>query len=474
MNNNNLKEKWLTYTENSPMIQNGVDILRTIESLGFSAYIAGGSVRDLVMGLEPYDIDIATNCPVETLETRFNTHDIGQSKDFGIVCIQSGGFNFEIAQFREDGDYSDGRRPDSVQLCEEFKGDASRRDLTMNAMGVDKDGNILDFFGGVQSIQNKLIRTVGNPNDRFSEDYLRMLRVIRFAGKLDFDIDQETRESIELHKSQLTLLSPERIKDELWKMASQSGHKFANTIILMDELGVLDVILPEVSRMKNTLETPRHHPEAYIEGCGRVFDHVMCALRQSESKDPVVNMAVLLHDVGKPETHQLKIDSKGERHSYFGHAEVSGEIIEVIAERLKLSRKERNSIIFAAVNHMKLFRGKEMKPSKIVKIVGDENWGVLKSVSFCDDACRTGLFDRSKFDQAIDEMEQISHKWNTREDGKPPKVLDGNRVLDLTGLKPSKLVGDIVRAVSEDIINKSIGCDNEIDNLIKKYHEELR
>jgi len=464
------KQKWISYTKSNPMIKNGVDILSIIEKMGYKAYIVGGAVRDLVTGDEPHDIDIATNAPINKLEDKFKTYDIGKSKDFGIVVVNRGGFQFEIAQFRQDGVYTDGRRPDSVKICQDFKGDASRRDFCFNAMGISKDGDILDYFDGIKAIQNKVVKTVGNPNDRFEEDHLRMLRAVRFAGKMDFDIDPDTSIAIKTHKDQLVKLSPERIKDEIWKMASQTGDKFVKSLKLMDELGILDIILPEVSMMKSTLETQKHHPEAYINGSGTVFDHVMSAIKQNKTKDPIINLAVLLHDIGKPGTHI----QKGNRHSYFGHAEKAKDIIDSISKRLKLSNKEKDSITFAAMNHMKLFKGVEMKPSKIMKLVNDDNWSVLKAVSFCDDSCRTNMFDKKAFDNTIRNMEDISKKWGEKTVNKVAKVVDGNRVLQLTGLRPSKLVGDIVRAVTDHVINNNVKSNKEIDKLIMKFYERLR
>lgn len=465
-----IKRRWQKYVNSNPMIKNGVKILDIINKMGYKAYIVGGSVRDLVLGKEPHDIDIATNTPIDELETKFKTYDIGKSKDFGIVVVNQGGFQYEIAQFRKDGDYLDGRRPSSVQICADFEGDAARRDFCFNAMGIDKDGNILDYFDGVKAIKNKLIKTVGNPEDRFSEDYLRMLRAVRFAGKYDFDIDAKTTSAIKKHKSQLVMLSPERIKDEIWKMADQTGDKFANSLKLMDTLGILDVILPEVANMKTTKETEKHHPEAYIEGDGTVFDHVMSALKQNKVKDPIINLAVLLHDVGKPGTH-VKV---GDKHTYHGHAEAAKDIIDIIAKRLKLSNKEKNAIMFAAVNHMKLFKGSDMKPSKIVKLVNDENWALLKAVSYCDDSCRTGLFDKSTFDSVIKDMEAISKKWGDKTVGKVTKIVDGDRVMRLTGLRPSKQVGEIINQVSDYVINNNVKSDKEIDKLIMRFYKESK
>lgn len=463
-----LKKQWFEYIKSSAMIKNGVEILDIIEKMGYSAYIVGGSVRDIILGDKPKDIDIATNCPVEKLEKKFKTYDIGKSKDFGIVVVNKGGFQYEIANFRQDGKYTDGRRPDSVRVCGEFSDDAARRDFCINAMGIDKDGNILDYFDGQKDIKNKVIKTVGNPEERFSEDYLRMMRAARFAGKLDFEIEKKTKEAIIKHKSQVVMLSPERIKDELFKMASNTGDVFVRSLKILDEVGILEIILPEVVDMKKTKETQKHHPEAYEEGSGSVFDHVMSAIKQNKLKDPITNLAVLLHDVGKTKTYKFT-DGK---HTYHGHAEEAKDIIDGIAKRLRMSNKEKDAILFAALNHMKLFKGNVMKPSKIIKLVNDENWGLLKAVSFCDDSCRTGMFDKKTFDDVIKNMEEISNKWGDKTLGTVTKVIDGNRVIKLTGLKQGKQVGDIIKKVTEYVINNNIKDAKEIDDLVMKFYKE--
>lgn len=470
--NTEIKRQWLSYASSNPMIKNGVEILNALTKKGYKAYIVGGGVRDLVLGHEPHDIDIATNAPIDIIDTMFKTYDIGKSKDFGIVVVNQGGFQYEIAQFRKDGEYTDGRRPDSVKICADFEADAGRRDFCFNAMGIDKEGNIIDYFDGVKAIKNKVLKTVGDPYERFGEDKLRMMRAVRFASKLDFKMDPLTKQAILDNKGHLTKISVERIKDEIWKMASNSGDKFADSMLMMDELGILDIILPEVSLMKTSKETKEHHPEAYENGGdGSVFTHVIAALRKNPIADPIVNLAVLLHDVGKPTTY--KLSDKG-THTYFGHAGEAKDIIDGIAKRLKLSNKERDSILFAAMNHMKMIDGDKMKPSKVIKLVNDENWAVLKAVSYADDASRTGMFNKITFDNIITNMEKISKKWGDKTADKTVKVLDGNRVMKLTGLRQSKRVGDIIRAVTEYIINNNIRSDKEIDKLIMKFYKEIK
>ena len=462
-------DRWDEYVNSNPELYAAVQILKKINKNGYRAYIVGGSVRDIILGDKLHDVDIATNMPIDEIYLAFDkVYDIGKSKDFGIVVVKSGGYDFEVAQFRTDGQYVDGRRPEDVEITMDFETDAGRRDFTINAMGVDASGNVIDYFDGKKDIKDKVIRTVGNPYDRFEEDYLRMKRAIRFSSKLDFQLDPETLEAIKSKKEFIKNISAERIREELIKMASQEGRKFARAITLLDETGILDIVLPEVVKLKEFKEQPEFHPEAYEEGEGTVFHHVLAALKKNKLEDPLINLSILLHDVGKGVTHQEK-DGKN---TFHGHAEASKEIIDTIADRLKLTNKERKAILFAALNHMKMMNALDMKPTKILRLVDDEHWEVLKAVSYCDDACRKQLFDKGRFEKIINNMENIQKRWGDKTTKKTAKIVDGKRVMKITGLRPGPEVGQIIKKVTDWIVNK--GSKESIDKLIKKAYKELK
>jgi tRNA nucleotidyltransferase/poly(A) polymerase len=356
-----------------------------------------------------------------------------------------------------------GRRPEKITVKGSFKEDAKRRDFTINAMAVDSRGNIIDYFDGKKDIKNKLIRTVGNPTDRFQEDYLRMLRCVRFSSRLGFKIDPGTEEAIKLNKENIKKIAPERIKDELLKIASNSGDKFADAIITLDNLGILGIILPEVVKMKQFEQNVEHHPE------GNVFQHTIEALRQNNLKDPILNFAILLHDIGKIATHEF-IPDKG--HTYYGHAEAGKEYIDDIAQRLKLSNKEKQTLMYVVVNHMKLHKLTEMKPSKIVKLMSDENWDVLKAAVYCDKASRGKLFDKKRWEETLKYIEDIKEKWGNTIVNNTIKLVDGNKVMKLTGLKPGKMVGQIIRQVTKSILDDGIS-GNLIDKEILLVYNQL-
>jgi len=458
-----LLKDWQSYIKRNKELQAGVSILNKINKKKYKAYIVGGSVRDIILGnLKPHDVDIATNMPMDELGKMFKTYDIGRSKDFGIVTIKHGGHDFEIAQFRNDGTYFDGRRPESVQITGKFQDDAERRDFTINAMGIDAKGIIVDYFDGKRDIKNKVLKTVGDPYKRFGEDHLRMMRLARFASKLDFDIDKDTSKAAQKLSHNIADLAPERIKDELLKSASQSGEKFADYIIQLDKLKLLKHILPEIVNLKWYKENLQHHPETRGHG-GTVFSHVMAALKKSDSKDPIKNLAILLHDIGKG----VSLSQENGLPRYLGHAKRSVDLVNTIADRLKMSNSERNALVFSVGNHMKFHNILDMKPSKIAKLVNDDNWDVLVAVGKADEYARGHMFAHAgTFEKIVDKAVKVKEKFGAKQVNKQVKLVDGKDVMRLTGIKPGPKVGKIITNVTAWIMDNNIEDKDQIEKKI--------
>ena len=457
--------QWKKYVNDNKELSAAVKVLQTLNKAGYKAYIVGGSVRDIILGNKSKDVDIATNAPMDFLEKSFKTYNIGKSKSFGIVVVRAGAFNFEVAQFRQDGKYTDGRRPETVTISGEFEQDAARRDFTINAMGINAHGEIIDFFDGRKDIQNKILRTVGDPRQRFGEDYLRMLRAPRFASRLGFEIEKGTEKAIKKLSTNIKDLAPERVYDELLKAASQSGDKFADYIILLDKLKLLKFILPEITNLKWYRENLKHHPETRGKG-GTVYAHVLAAVRKSNTVDPIKNLAILLHDVGKGVTASTKEGLP----RYLGHARASVELVNSLADRLKMSNKDKNSLIFAVGNHMKFHKLLDMKASKIAKLVNDEDWDVLVAVGRADEYARGEVFKhKGDFEKIIDKAIKIKNKYGMIRVNQDLKIVDGNRVMSLTGLSPGPKIGAIIRKVTEIILDKDIDPNDSetIDDLIR-------
>jgi len=457
---------WQSYIRRNKELSAAVNVLKKIEKTGHKAFIVGGSVRDIILGnLKPHDIDIATNLSMEELGKMYKTYNIGKSKDFGIVVVKQGGFDFEVAQFRTDGTYLDGRRPESVQITGRFKDDVERRDFTINAMGINAKGEIVDYFDGKRDIKNRVLKTVGDPYKRFGEDYLRMMRLARFAAKLDFEVDKGTEKAAQKLAHNITGLPPERIKDELIKSAGQSGDKFAKYIEMLDKLKLLKHILPEIVNLKWYRENLQHHPETRGQG-GTVYSHVMAALKKSDTADPIKNLAILLHDVGKGVTlsHEKGLPR------YLGHARKSVELVNAIADRLRMSNKEKEALVFAVGNHMKFHKILDMKPSKIAKIVSDENWDVLVAVGKADEYARGFMFKHAgEFEKIVDKAIKVKEKFGAKQVNKQVKMVDGKDVMRLTGLNPGPEVGKVITQTTAWILDNDIEDKEEIENYIRRF-----
>ena len=459
-------KNWNELLEKSPMLKIGIEVL---EILGGNSLIVGGTPRDLITGeKEPEDIDIATNVPMDKIKSLFKTFDLGRSEEFGIIVINYKDVLIEIAQFRTESDeYSNSRHPDSVEYGNgiTFKQDASRRDFSVNSLGLDSKGNIIDHFGGLKSIKNKVIKTVGNPDKRFKEDALRLIRAVRFSSRLGFDIEPETKKSIQKHSKDILKVSPERITAEILKMAKQSGNKFADAIILLDEVGLLEHILPEIVKSKSLPHTLSHHPEGPF-----VWDHIISALRSNESNDPIINISILFHDVGKNTTYALSDEGK---HTYLSHEREGIELLDKIAKRMKLDNKTRDTIIFASANHMKMHNFIKMSNSKIIKLIKDDNWDVLLNVAIADAKSRGKKFyDKKEFDAVKKKVEELTVKYKSDDaQASIRKVINGGLVMKLTGLKPGPKLGEVINTTLEWMLDNNISPTNskKIHNYIKEF-----
>jgi tRNA nucleotidyltransferase/poly(A) polymerase len=287
---------------------------------------------------------------------------------------------------------------------------------------------------------------------------------------LGFDIDKDTKKAAIKFSTNIKELAPERIRAELMKAAGQSGDKFADYILTLDKLKILKIILPEIVNLKWYRENLQHHPETRGQG-GTVYAHVLAALRASNTADPIKNLAILLHDIGKGVT----FSQENGLPRYLSHAKMSIELVEDIVKRLKMSNKEKDALIFAVGNHMKFHKLLDMKASKIAKLVNDNNWDVLVAVARADEFARGEVFKHAgEFEKIINKAIKIKDKYGTKEVEKRLKLVDGNRVQNILNIKQGKIVGDIIRKVTEFILDNDINPNNQeiIDNLIKKFGNE--
>jgi len=431
------------------------DYLHKLAALGYDAYIVGGAVRDILRGVEVSDVDIATNCPIKVLDSNFTTFDIGKSRDFGILLVRYEGEHFETAQFRSDGRYEDGRRPDKVEIVGDIFQDLTRRDFTVNAMAMDMAGRVIDPVGGQCDIQAKLIRAVGNPMVRFGEeDHLRMVRAARFGAMEGFTIEEKTRLAIRRLSFLVHKVSKERMYLELVKAASKSGMEFSRFISLLDRLKLLSKILPEVHAMKYFDHDMRWHPEGPT-----VMAHTLKALEVSGDSPWLSKMAILFHDIGKC----ICFDEvkHGYKFSYPRHEHGSAMLARQICERLKFSIDGTEGIVFAAENHMKFHSILKMRPAKIARLVSNPYFDTLADVCYADEFARGEKYQRhDQFQAALDRAHEIRDKWETRIIDSKIKLVDGNRIMEVLDIKPGPLVGEIKSEVEDSILNEEIDPDD--------------
>ncbi|MGD1025189.1 MAG: CCA tRNA nucleotidyltransferase [Candidatus Sulfotelmatobacter sp.] len=346
-------------------------IIQTLRQHGFRAYLAGGCVRDLLLEREPADFDVATSAtPAQVMEIFPETYAVGAQ--FGVVlvpppkpereeaeCAMPTAKAVEVATFRSDLGYSDGRHPDEVRFSQDPREDVARRDFTINGMMLDPvSGQVLDFVGGRKDLDAHIIRAIGYPVHRFGEDKLRLLRAIRFAARFEYVIEPETLAAIQDLAREIQVVSRERVRDELTKMLTE-GHA-RRAFLLLDETGLLKEVLPEISAMKGVQQPPEFHPE------GDVFVHTLLLLENLPHPCPsTLAWGALLHDVGKPATFRVAPD----RIRFDGHVEVGVKIAEEICERLRFSNQDKAQVLALVDNHMRFGHVTRMKESTLKKFL---------------------------------------------------------------------------------------------------------
>jgi putative nucleotidyltransferase with HDIG domain len=330
------------------------EIVARLRAAGYLAYFVGGCVRDLLLGRSPKDFDVATSAPPDQVLTLFEkTFAVGAH--FGVVLVCSGDIVTEVATFRSDGAYSDGRRPDAVQFSTSPEEDVKRRDFTINGMMLDPvDNSVLDFVGGMQDLQTGLIRAIGDPAERFIEDKLRLLRGVRFAARFAFELEPATARAMEQLAPAVDQVSRERVREELTRMLTEGRARRA--FELLDATGLLAQVLPEVVKMKGVAQPPQYHPE------GDVWVHTLLLLDGLPAGCPMaLAWAALLHDVGKPATFRVAPD----RIRFDGHVDVGVRIAEEICRRLRFPNYETEQILSLIANHMRFADVRKMKESTL-------------------------------------------------------------------------------------------------------------
>ena len=334
-------------------------IVERLQRAGHEAFWVGGCVRDMLLGKEPQDYDVATSARPEEVERLF-PRTVAVGKSFGVVRVIEGRWTIEVATFRAEAGYADGRHPSEVRFAD-ARADAWRRDFTINGLFYDPvRGELHDWVGGRADLEGRLIRTIGPPEQRFAEDHLRMLRAVRFAAQLDFAIEERTLAAIRQHARLLERISAERIRDELLKLFAPAHA--ARGLRLLRESGLLEVVLPEVAAFETCEQSPDYHPE------GTVYEHVLRMLEQMPpDADRLLPWAVLLHDVGKPVTASREAETG--RIRFFDHEKVGEEMTRRILERLRFPRKDIETLAFVVRHHMQFKDVPQMRKSTLRRML---------------------------------------------------------------------------------------------------------
>jgi len=429
---------------------NAAEVVRILRRAGFEALFAGGCVRDELLGSHPEDYDVATNARPEDVEGLFeDTHAVG--RQFGVVPVKLGGTVTEVAAFRAESGYSDGRHPDEVEFVD-AQGDALRRDFTINGMFLDPEtGRVLDYVGGRRDLDEKTVRAIGDPASRFGEDRLRLIRAVRFAARLGFTIEERTADAIRTLAPTLLDVSAERIADELKKALLHPSR--ASFVRLLDETGLCRAILPEICELKGVTQSPDMHPE------GDAFEHTLLLLDKLEDPSWAVVLAGLLHDVGKAPAAQ-----EGGEHKFARHADHSARIAGDVASRLKLSNATKDRVIWLVRMHMTLLQVNEMRPGKLRRLFAEEGFEELLSLARADALASNG--NLACHDEALRRYREIS-----REQLRPVRIITGGDLMEL-GLDAGPIFGELLGAAYEEQLAGEITTREEGIAFVKRLLRE--
>ena len=403
-------------------------IVRELQEAGHEAYFAGGCVRDRLRGVEPKDYDIATGAtPDEILRLYPRGDTIGAH--FGVILVRRGGHHFEIATFREDGTYSDGRRPESVTFSTSAA-DAQRRDFTINGMFYDPVGErLIDHVGGEADLRAGLVRAIGDPLERFEEDYLRLLRAVRFATVLGFEIEPSTWSAMVSVADCITRISPERIREELDRLWISPAR--VRAFDLLAESGLMQAILPEIMDLRGCEQPPQWHPE------GDVFVHTRLMLSHlpAEAGLPLV-LSVLFHDIAKPAT--FTYDPAEDRIRFSGHDHLGAQMTEAILKRLRYSNAVIAATTSAVAHHMQFKDVQKMRTSTLKRFMARDNFDDELELHRVDCAGSNGLFDN--YDYVVEKRREFEAAKTPL---LPPRFINGGDLI-ARGMEAGPAFGEIL------------------------------
>ena len=407
-------------------------------------------MRDLLRGVEPEDYDIATSARPPEVRALF-PHTVPVGVSFGVVLVIEGGQSYEVATFRTEDSYEDGRRPSHVRFATAEE-DVYRRDFTVNGLLLDPEtGRIIDYVGGCQDIERRLIRAIGEAEVRFAEDYLRMLRAVRLAANLGFKIDQPTSAAIERHVLEISHISAERAREELTCLLTRGGARYG--MELLAETGLLAVLLPEVEAMRGVAQPPTFHPE------GDVWEHTLRMLdllppEEGKEADPCLAWGVVMHDIGKAYTRS---EDEGGVH-FYGHVRKGEEVAASIMRRLRFSRVEMETVVDLVHCHMLFIHIREMRPNKLKRLLRKPRFDLHLELHRLDCLGSHGFLDNYEFCRT--KLAELA-----REELHPPRLLSGHDLIAM-GFCPGPIFREILKAVEDAQLDSEIITGDEARRLV--------
>jgi poly(A) polymerase len=426
------------------------EIVHRLKQSGHEAYFVGGCVRDFILGNASGDYDIVTSAlPDQVMALFSNTLSIGAK--FGVIAVMVQGCPYEVATFRSDDVYEDGRHPSQVHFSS-AKEDVFRRDFTINGLLMDPEtGEITDYVNGRMDIEKKIIRTINDPDSRFNEDFLRMLRAIRFAANLGFVIETQTLEAIQRNAAKINRISAERVREELSKILTCGGA--GTGFELMIQTGILKEVLPEIDRLKGVEQPPRFHPE------GDVWQHTlkMLALLPKDGetdKNLCLGWGALLHDAGKAVTRSE--DEKGVH--FYGHVKKGEEIADDIMQRLKFSRAHRETVLNLIRQHMVFMNVQKMRPGRLKRFLRMPDFDLHLELHRLDCIASHGMQDNYEF--CRDQLRNLA-----ADDLHPPRLLTGDDLICL-GFARGKIIGEILHALEDEQLEGRITTSQDARNFV--------
>lgn len=408
--------------------EKAITIIKRLRERGHESYLAGGCVRDMLLNKSPQDFDITTSAKPDEIRAIFN-HTVPVGAQFGVMVVVLEGQPFEVATFRHDGPYLDGRRPSEVRYGS-LSEDILRRDFTINGMVYDPIKNhVIDIVDGRKDLEQRTIRAIGDARERFAEDRLRMIRAIRFAASLDFTIERKTFAAIREWADAITEISWERIGDEITRILTEGGAR--KGFDLLDAAGLLHALLPEIEAMKGVEQSPDYHPE------GDVFTHTLLTLSHLDSPSETLAYGCLLHDVGKPGC----IRRDGERLTFYGHTEKGAEMAVAILQRLKRSRATWERVAYLVRNHLRHTQAPHMRLSTLKRFLGEDGIDELLKLTRIDALSANGDLQYYRFcEQKLGELKQ--------EEIHPEPLLRGRDLIEM-GFAPGPIFQHILKQVEE-------------------------